>query len=353
VSEQAWVPVGSGGLSNWRPLPELYPDWIPVKSDIRPFIEIRMSRSNQDSGQHQILSEKCVEVLRVWWNGDANALLPQDKMSCDSHFHCYSTQSPSGRIHRSFADWRERLECDDFGNWWCSGIRNAGEHYSWMKYEGGTLEQLGLALQSAMATGDNELAKICCLKILDWGGVRHRSQKTLDWIYSASERGALICEIKEATSVLCPNSIASLDCFGIGENKYPMNSGSTKIFAAAALDFSDSIDSPKQDVIIFDGRVGASLGLIASRLSTTLPSEFLFPRGDQKQRNPSTGTKKFPAMSMKTVSDEVRARFARKSARIIQEVLGNYAPSTEFALAEKALFMMGYNVTQNCAGRRI
>lgn len=201
-----------------------------------------------------------------------------------------------------------------------------------------------------MVMGDEQLTKICCLKILDWGGVRHRSQKTVDWITRACDQGSLIKEIKAATSLLCPGSLGNLDCFGLSDGQYPMNSGSTKIFAAAALDFTAGIVCPKQDVIIFDGRVGAALGLLARWLSDpqSVPRDFLFPRGVETYRNPSTPTSQFPPMSGYAVTDKIRAEFARTASRAIQEVLNNFRPSTEFVMAEKALFMMGYNVTHSC-----
>lgn len=352
LNEKSWVPANGVSISTWRPFPELLPEWVPGESVIRPFKEIENARNTEKNSRTKVLSERCRSLLKGWWEGDSHKITEQERTFYGSHFHCYSTRGDSGRIHRSFNDWIGHPNCIDPSYWWCSSIKNAADHYSWSKYPGGTFEQLALALQSAMALGKVRLTEVCCLKILDWGGVRHRSQKTIDWITRARDRGTLIEEIKVATALLCPASQGSLDDFGQGMNQFPMNAGSTKIFSAAALDFSAGFNSPKQDVIIFDGRVGAALGLLARRLSDPqpVPREFLFPRGVETYRNPSTSVDQFPSMSGYGVTDQIRAEFARTASRAVQEVLNSFRPSTEFVLAEKALFMIGYNVTGTCAG---
>jgi len=352
LNEDSWVSGNGVSISTWCPLPESRPNWVPGESVIQPFDEIQSVRIAGENNRTRVLNERCINSLKGWWEGDSRGVTPQDQALCGGHFHCYPIRTSSGRIHRSFDDWRAHIDCIDHDYWWCSSIRNAADHYSWTKYSGGTFEQLALALQSAMRMGDEQLTKVCCLKILDWGGVRHRSQKTIDWITRAFNQGTLIKEIKVATSLLCPGAAGSLGGFGQGVNQYPMNSGSTKIFAAAAVDFSAGINCPKQDVIIFDGRVGAALGLLARWLSDPqpVPREFLFPRGVETYRDPSTLANRFPSMSGYAVTDQIRAAFARVAARAVQEVLDKFRPSTEFVLAEKALFMIGYNVTHSCTG---
>lgn len=340
-----WIPPKGDDISKWRPLPDTHPDWFPAASNIEPFDEIRKARACDGANREKILSNDCISTLERWWSETPELPKSENPILHGRHFHCYPHSA-----HRSFDDWTNHANCNTPGSWWCHSIKNAAAHYSWTTYAGGTFEQLAIALQSAISQNSQRLAQECCLRILDWGGVLHRSPKTRSWINRTYSCGTLIQDIKDATALLCPSSNAPLIKFGQNPGQYPMNAGSTKIFSAAALDFSSGFLNPKQDVLIFDGRVGAALGLITRRLFHPNPvaAPFRFPRGVESKRDPSRPGSKFPAMSAPTINDQIRATFARTASKAIQETFDNFGPSTEFALAEKALFMLGYDVTQHC-----
>jgi hypothetical protein len=325
--EKTWQPPG---VEPWIPLPE-YPDWRPLDEQLDPIAGVQKSR---EGPVVNVLSDECVQALRDFWNG-----------SSATHFHCYPITA-----HASFKTWRKHADYFDKSNiWWCSSLKNAAAHYSWTPYLGGSFGQLAAALQSAIRSHSALFAAVVCLKILDWGGVRHRSRKTLHWIISACRSGTLIRDLVDATSLLCPASAGALSVFGTPYPSYPMNSGSTKLFAAVALELSSGIANPKQDVIIFDGRVGSGSALLARKAMhpRTIPSKFRFPEGPEKKRRsgcPTCGV----FQVIHRLSDADRAEYARTASRCIQQVIGVYRPNAEFVSAEKALFMIGYDVANRC-----
>ncbi|MFP3549131.1 hypothetical protein SB861_00285 [Paraburkholderia sp. SIMBA_049] len=197
-----------------------------------------------------------------------------------------------------------------------------------------------------MSSRDELLTNVVCRKILDWGGVRDRENAArIDWLDEQTQRGSLISSIQSATRALRASSTTPLDGL-FAQDGIPMTSGTTKIFAAAALDFSAGWCVPTQDVLIFDGRVTAALGFIARRVSHAVPKAFRFPasRESNRRRDPSCAHLTFP--NLHSISNLQRAQFARLGARCIEQVVGK----SDFLLAEKALFMVGYDVRNLCDG---
>ncbi len=195
-----------------------------------------------------------------------------------------------------------------------------------------------------MNNSDELLTNVVCRKILDWGGVRRRRYAArLDWLDGQMRCGSLISSIQMATRALRASSTSPLSEL-FSDDAIPMTSGTTKIFAAAALDFSAGWNGPTQDVLIFDGRVTAALGLVARRVSHAVPEPFRFPSGreEKRRRDPSCDHLTFPNLHL--ISNSQRAQFARLGARCIEQVVGKSA----FLLAEKALFMVGYDVRNLC-----
>lgn len=337
---------------DWRPLPDGdYKDWAPLKEKwVLPEV-LRKVRDNSEIVKP--LSNECAKQLYDLWTGK------RDESSCGhattghSHLHCYPITT-----HPAWQGWREHQAFTGQEIWWCSSLSNAAEHYSWTIYPGGSFEQLAAALQSAMRRCDTPLVAVVCLKILDWGGVRkgpRESTNTINWLKATLTSGTLIDDLEQATSLLSPKSTGNLAAsFGRSYPKFPMNSGSTKLFSAVATDFSAGLHTPKQDVLIFDGRVTTALGLVARELScpNPVPSQFLFPYDDanEKRNSRCLNCAKFPRIGAK--KDVARAEYARTASRCIQQALGQYQPSADFVSAEKTLFMIGYDVQNTCSGSK-
>ena len=324
-------------------------DWEPIKG-LLPYASSWIAAvdgpdKTQGKRGHR-LSAATVETIRSLWLGPCGTSEPRSKPvdSCHAgHFHCYRT-SLRGKGEVVFRAWR--VQNGGSPVWSCSSLREAGHRYSWTRHPAGSFEQLGAALQCAMSSRDELLTNVVCRKILDWGGVRDREDAArIDWLYEQTRRRSLISSIQSATRALRASSTTPLDAL-FAQDAIPMTSGTTKIFAAAALDFSAGWSAPTQDVLIFDGRVTAALGLIARRVSHAAPKAFRFPasRESKRRRDPSCAHLTFP--NLHSISNLERARFARLGARSIEQVVGK----SDFLLAEKALFMVGYDVRNLCDG---
>jgi hypothetical protein len=341
--ESAWVSPGSNSKS---------PDWQPLPG-LRPFANDGWTNSEAVTSPDRKgpLSEECVSVLRKMWEGDTSGL-EDGGQACGNrnHFHCYRI-SLRGAGARVWLPWQAKNSPSRPRSWWCSSLRDAAINYSWSNYSGGSFEHLSAALQAAMHSGNSLYVAVVCCKILDWGGVRHRPKAArLDWLIDAHIAGSLIPDVKMGVAALrSPSASPLAPIFGAHYPKMPMTSGTTKIFAAAAMSFLRGFSGVEQDVIIFDGRVGAALGLIARRLAHGgVPAHLRFPWGHQSSRNPSCAHQRFPSMA--SLSDMQRAEFARLAGESIQQVIGTYGPSSQFVEAEKALFMVGYDVRTDCGG---
>lgn len=242
------------------------------------------------------LSDACLEALRALWKGvDIAKHAHNSHIGCGQpgHFHCYRI-SAHGKGATVWDAWRRQSGSASI--WWCSSVREAGCRYSWPNHPAGTFEQLGAALQYAININDEVKTNVVCRKILDWGGVRHRPHAArLDWLDAQTQSRTLIVSIRDAARALRASSTSCLANL-FAEQGIPMTSGTTKIFAAAALDFSDGWSAPTQDVLIFDGRVTGALGLLARRVSHALPVAFRFPssRESQRRRDPSCTHLTFP-----------------------------------------------------------
>lgn len=328
----AWVPPVAGDRS-WEPLPGLKPysgQWAPV---------LDQSQTATMAGP---LSDVCIQQIRGLWTGQS-VVSAEPGLGCAEHLHCYAIT-----YHRSWKPWRTRHS--NATAWWCSSLQEAAGNYSWTEYWGGSFEQLAAALQMAIHLGNELYCNVICRLILDWGGVLHRPEAAQTaWLDAATSDKSLIQQIRTATQALRPDALEDLDAVFRPAGKVPMTAGTTKIFAAAAMDFSRGWDAPEQDVLILDGRVGAALGLLARRLGGSLvPEDLRFPwevaggKNGYRQRNPSCPHVKFPKMSQ--ITDAQRARFARTAAQCIVQAVGRQS----FLEAERALFMIGYDVSACC-----
>lgn len=124
-----------------------------------------------------------------------------------------------------------------------------------------------------------------------------------------------------------------------------MNSAMTKVYAAL---------KPSK-LIIYDGRVGAALGLLARhylhsiKYDGALPEELQFPWGKARGvqvRDPSDERFKFPQLFGQR-KDMLHAEWMRRTSDLLRKVAITVSPSSSCSLAslERALFMIGYDVS--------
>jgi len=176
-----------------------------------------------------------------------------------------------------------------------------------------------------------------CLTILEWGGLPGVSSK---WLREMCDRQKLRAKINSAVTALTSGS--QLEQFDGVE--LPMNSGMTKIYALAAPDH----------LIIYDGRVGAALGLLARRSifggQGEVPQSLRFPWGSGQgkytqravsRRNPSLNGLTFPYFDDK---DQSHAVWCHQASRLLREVRSQLSSGVTLRQIEMGLFMVGYAV---------
>jgi hypothetical protein len=256
-------------------------------------------------------------------------------------------------LHHSWNPWREQ-EGKEVTEWWCESLAQASKHYSWTKNKArGAFADIATKLRQALDQKDNMQAKNACLDLFAWGGVaRKQSDASRLWLLSRFEDGSLVQRIKEAVALLHPDSKESLHRFD-GKDLL-MNSAMTKVYAAA---------DAEGNVVIYDGRVGAALGLLTRRLleglnMTHVPEELAFRWGPpttaaaakKRTRDPSKGKFHFdvlPNSSTNRNADRIRADLARSAGHILNKVAVQVKKQGEeisIADLERALFMLGYDV---------
>lgn len=254
--------------------------------------------------------------------------------------------------------------------WECHSIYNAFEEYEWKfdsfepqtgeKISGKTfvessifLEQLSNGLKESIDQRNEELCKTYCFAILKWGGVLNNNKDRIERI--SSEYGLLeyFTQIKE---ILKPTSFDSTKYKNVIkkvnlEDLYCMNAGFTKIYSLLLDDF-----------IIYDGRVGASLGLFVRLYSeenglNQIPEYLSFAYGDsrktkfdtgQNRRDPSNHKYHFSKLSndsKKHTENNIKANWLLKE--IAENTKSNFAfvdEKIQLRALESALFMIGYDV---------
>lgn len=245
-------------------------------------------------------------------------------------------------------------------NWRCSCVYDAYKSYWWRfntfcpvtdQWVSGTilresfeyLTRLAKAFRESVRINDIALARKCALSMLKWGGVEKGNRERINSI------GEGICahfrNIQEQLD---------LSTIHLGENQgIHINSGFTKLYFLLIDDF-----------IMYDGRVGAALGLMVRNFCeendlSQIPAMLNFAYGPGRgsngsgdRRDPSLGRYKFAQFSfsprrhlrdnikaswlLKAVADNTRSRFSQ---------LSQDPPLNERLTAlQSALFMIGYDV---------
>lgn len=226
--------------------------------------------------------------------------------------------------------------------WTCGSLEEADRHYSWKPEEtAGSFETLAGDLQAALKANDEEDLRSVCLKIFKWGGVAaRRDDRSRMWVEKI-DGGPLGQRLNGAVGALLDEN-DTLERFD-GERAL-MNSAMTKIYAACRPD----------QLVIYDGRVGAALGLIARRFLEEsehpgpVPTELAFAWGAARtpsvNRNPSTKRYRFPSL-FRAQADERHAWQMRQASRLLRETVKRIDQhDVTLRNLERALFMIGYDV---------
>jgi hypothetical protein len=230
--------------------------------------------------------------------------------------------------------------------WWCGSLKEAALHYSWTVSLVGSFTTLATALQLAIKTGNHTASKTVCLKIFQWGGVgRKPTDPSRVWLEGIAGAHNLVQRLRVARRVLHPLRIIRLSMFHrVG---LLMNAAMTKVYAA----------SDPQNIIIYDGRVGAALCLLvreflSAKCYSEVPADLAFlwgppQKGPTGMRNPSTEQYIFKSLNQYGVNDQQRAETARRANRVLSAMLANLKATgvvVPLPEVEKSLFMIGYDV---------
>lgn len=245
--------------------------------------------------------------------------------------------------HPVWNTWRAFPEQQDATSWTCGSLEEADRRYSWKPEEtAGNFETLASELQGALKDAEEENLRSVCLKIFRWGGVAaRRDDRSRVWV-GQIDGDPLSKRLNGAVEALLDENDPLERFDGKGAL---MNSAMTKIYAACRPD----------QLVIYDGRVGAALGLIARRFLEKekhpgpVPTELAFAWGAARtpsiNRNPSTEQYVFPRL-FGTKADERHAWQMRQASRLLRETVKQInQPAVTLRNLERALFMIGYDVS--------
>jgi hypothetical protein len=216
------------------------------------------------------------------------------------------------------------------------------------------LSKFKSGIRSSLINHDYDACINWCLMILDWGKVLNGNKTKLIKLGPSIIEYLTNCKSLFESTTLTMNGKYQVIVKG---EKYDviMNAGFTKIYSLMLEDF-----------IIYDGRVGAALGLIEKyfyNATNTEQSKLLsFHYGNARtsnnkksklNRNPSEGTFKVSVVS----SGNVHTRDNLKANWILQHIIKNskskFSDNAEPLRAlECALFMIGYHLPKNDESQR-
>lgn len=252
--------------------------------------------------------------------------------------------------HRVWNNWRALHDARDLP-WSCDSLAQAAQRWCWATSDDElSFNDLAARLQQAIATGDETLAEQLCYDIYRWGGVALKpTDPSRAWVRKASQGGNLTESLRDAVSLLSPASTQALDRFN--KDDLLMTSATTKLFAGAAAEGR---------VAIYDGRVGAGLGLLArqfleARQIDVVPDVLHFLWGPPRTpaqaaartRDPSTARHTFLQLPNGARSHQVRAGLSRRTNVLFQAItdrLAQRSTPVTFLELERAFFMIGYCV---------
>lgn len=255
--------------------------------------------------------------------------------------------------------------------WRCTSLYDAFHHYDWpysfqdrsgrilesKMFKGRSYHESAEALAyikselvTAIENGKTKDASNACLMILEWGGVLGTASRG-NWKKVIDLNDDLIpylIEVKayfESDDIsLAQNRQSHFVKINGKKTKIIMNAGFTKIYSILCTDF-----------IIYDGRVGAALGLLVrefleSKNYSAIPNVLEFRFGNAKtksvNRNPSSDNFKFSAFNNSDAlhtNSNLMANWVIERLNLGQQ-LGFKESSDPTRAFEAALFMIGYRV---------
>lgn len=243
------------------------------------------------------------------------------------------------------------------GIWWCTSLLQARNHYSWsIASTGKDFDQLSIDLNNALAQGDEVGTKKACLRIFEWGGVaKNASDRSRVWVVEMCEQGRLCSRLKDGFAILKSPDAKGIQRFDGAD--LLMNSALTKVFAAIG-------GGEMEGVVMYDGRVGAALGLLARRFlgrlaspPESVPPELAFRWGPPqvraqaklRARDPSDSQYAFRQLNypggQRYIGQNNRshAELVRLSTDLLSRMRsGPSAVAASVREIEQALFMIGY-----------
>lgn len=210
------------------------------------------------------------------------------------------------------------------------------------------LSILSSELRQAVSDGNTQKCFECCHMILDWGGVLGGEKsgnlrfllESKEYLASYLQQIKMYFESSELT-------LGSKYTVNVSGENYPikMNAGFTKIYALLCDSF-----------VIYDGRVGAALGLIEKKFyndenipqSEILSFRFGKAKNPKVNRNPSDETYEFKALHS---SNPIHTTNNIKANWILDKAISSLPNTISFGSCkaplralEAALFMIGYRV---------
>lgn len=248
--------------------------------------------------------------------------------------HSYSMPSPKGRVASAWCQRHKAAHPESVDAWTCSNLEDAANQYFWPSVI--TADVCREFLADALGRDDPELLRKACDQVFLWGGVgRRKDDASRRWVME-TQAPVLLARIRMAVDLLKANSDS---CERFDGRSLLMNSAMTKVYA-----FAD----PTGELAIYDGRVGAALGILVVRYCRAIglqsvPTELRFGWYDSQvrkgSRNPSTGEFHFPSLGAR---DSFHARCMWRASRILGRA--SYQAGCSLLDLERALFMVGYDV---------
>lgn len=221
--------------------------------------------------------------------------------------------------------------------WTCSSLSDAAKQYAWDDIAKPSSETLRQNIINSIHRQDVESLRTVCLAIFKWGGVGRRpADPSRIWV-TTTHGSDLIAGVTRAVELLKGNDDPAQ--FFDGKSLL-MNSAMTKVYA-----FAD----PIRFLVIYDGRVGAALGLFViqycrSKGETSVPAELNFGWHDsiagKGLRNPNRENYRFSRL---TKGDAFHASCMWRANRILS-IAAQKARCTSLEL-ERSMFMVGYDLS--------
>lgn len=250
--------------------------------------------------------------------------------------------------------WKGLEICKDRTFWYCTSISQAAENYSWSDIDGGIgIESLSDDLRKNILARNNHRLVENCLDIFRWGGVGRDTNGTPNrskaWVLECGANGSLAEKLELAVKHLTDEEL-NLEMFD--GDRFLMNSAMTKVYAAA---------DPER-LIIYDGRVGAALGLLARDFMYSMGAVHILPDalafgwgssqtkrmpGQRSERDPSDSRFRFPHL-FGVRKDQKHAAMMRRASMLLCDANTMFEPGRAPGLAafERALFMIGFDVSR-------